>query len=260
MTCQSWPSRLSTMPSSGRSSLPSVIAPSWSRGQGPSQRPQRPSLTGCGPRPATVVTIRTSSGPQAVLSVTSAQRPPSQVWRCPGLAMLTMWMTSGDPPAGFLMTWFDRYRSTRLASAAPPAARHALPGGAAPLRALCPCRSPIPIGWSSESSNRWRQPSCPAGCAVTGWASLRMHGASFFDGRDPRDLTLLPVPVVCPVGQLRQAPGVEVLRDRLPWMQRSRWSTACLAQPSNALLSTPSDSARTSVPPPRPSTWSLLPS
>jgi len=42
-----------------------------------------------------------------------------------------------------------------------------------------------------------------------------MHGAAFFDGRDPRDLTPLPVPVVCAVGQLRRAPGVEVLRDRL---------------------------------------------
>lgn len=53
------------------------------------------------------------------------------------------------------------------------------------------------------------------GGAVTGWAAPRMHGGAFFDGRDPRDLSRAPVPVVCPVGQLRRSAEVEVLRDRL---------------------------------------------
>lgn len=55
----------------------------------------------------------------------------------------------------------------------------------------------------------------PEGGAVTGWAALRMHGGAFFDGRDPRDLSWVPVPVVCPVGQLRRSAEVDVLRDRL---------------------------------------------
>ncbi len=54
------------------------------------------------------------------------------------------------------------------------------------------------------------------GGAVTGWAALRMHGAAFFDGRDPRDLSALSVPVVCGSGgQLRPSAGLRVLREPL---------------------------------------------
>lgn len=50
-------------------------------------------------------------------------------------------------------------------------------------------------------------------CAVTGWASLRMQRAAFFDGRD-RDGTVQPVPLVARQGR-RRRPGIVWMQDRL---------------------------------------------
>jgi hypothetical protein len=56
--------------------------------------------------------------------------------------------------------------------------------------------------------------------AVTGWASLLLHGAPFFDGlmRDGR--TSRPVVLVTPDRHLRPLPGSEVRRERLPPQDR----------------------------------------
>lgn len=51
--------------------------------------------------------------------------------------------------------------------------------------------------------------------AVTGWAALRLAGAAYFDGLDPKDLSCLAVPLVVGSGQLRHAAGIHVMRDRL---------------------------------------------
>lgn len=51
--------------------------------------------------------------------------------------------------------------------------------------------------------------------AVTGWAALRLAGAAYFDGLDPKDLSSLAVPVVVGSGQLRRAEGIQVMRDEL---------------------------------------------
>lgn len=53
----------------------------------------------------------------------------------------------------------------------------------------------------------------PASGAVTGWAALRMHRGTFFDGRD-RDGGQQPVPLVVPHGR-RERPGVVWMQDRL---------------------------------------------
>ncbi|MFL6062181.1 MAG: hypothetical protein ACJ72E_13180 [Marmoricola sp.] len=55
----------------------------------------------------------------------------------------------------------------------------------------------------------------PTGCAVTGWAALRLLGAGYFDGLGPtgRDL---PVPLVVPPPRsVRRTAGPAVHRDRL---------------------------------------------
>jgi hypothetical protein len=54
-----------------------------------------------------------------------------------------------------------------------------------------------------------------SGGAVTGWASGRMHGASFFDGRR-LDGRPIPVPLACgPLHQIRRLPGDDLHRDTL---------------------------------------------
>lgn len=56
----------------------------------------------------------------------------------------------------------------------------------------------------------------PEDGAVTGWASCRMHGASFFDGLGRDGRTRLPVPLaVGPIAQVRALPGSVVMRDQL---------------------------------------------
>lgn len=57
----------------------------------------------------------------------------------------------------------------------------------------------------------------PAGGAVTGWASCRLHGAAFFDGLGPDGTTRQPVPLVLGAGSgVRPGPTVSVTRDQLP--------------------------------------------
>lgn len=56
----------------------------------------------------------------------------------------------------------------------------------------------------------------PAHGAVTGWASLRMHGAYFCDGTAPDGMTAMPVPLVVGPHQSRRArDGVVWLQDRI---------------------------------------------
>lgn len=53
--------------------------------------------------------------------------------------------------------------------------------------------------------------------AVTGWASLRLHGAGFFDGRARDGFTYLPVPLaVGRDGRVRPDERVQVSREPLP--------------------------------------------
>lgn len=56
----------------------------------------------------------------------------------------------------------------------------------------------------------------PDGGAVTGWASLRLHGAGLVDGLDRDGTTPLPVPLALPPSsRLRPHPGAVIMRDRL---------------------------------------------
>ncbi|HSJ20116.1 MAG TPA: hypothetical protein VK964_06050 [Nocardioidaceae bacterium] len=56
----------------------------------------------------------------------------------------------------------------------------------------------------------------PPGGAVTGWASLRLHGATFFDGLAGDGRTRLPVPLnPGPFHQLSESDACTVSRDRL---------------------------------------------
>ncbi|MEP7089803.1 MAG: hypothetical protein ABI776_06800 [Nocardioidaceae bacterium] len=57
------------------------------------------------------------------------------------------------------------------------------------------------------------------GGAVTGWASCRMHRATFFDGLQGDGRTPVPVPLACtPLHQIRRMPGDDLRRDILhPW-------------------------------------------
>ena len=59
----------------------------------------------------------------------------------------------------------------------------------------------------------------PAG-AVTGWASLRLHGAPVFDGLDRDGTSPLPVDLLSPDRQLARGDGCRVSRDRLDANER----------------------------------------
>lgn len=56
----------------------------------------------------------------------------------------------------------------------------------------------------------------PAGGAVTGWASCRLHRATFFDGILPDGVTLIPVPLCVGSGQIRPDPAIRLSREPLP--------------------------------------------
>jgi hypothetical protein len=59
--------------------------------------------------------------------------------------------------------------------------------------------------------------------AVTGWAALRWHGAGYFDGLEPDGHTVIPVPLaVGPSSDLRDRPGITVMRDRLDGSEITR--------------------------------------
>lgn len=61
------------------------------------------------------------------------------------------------------------------------------------------------------------------GGAVTGWASLRLHGASFFDGLEPDGRTRMAVALNPGHGhQLEDRPGGTVTRDRLYGTETTR--------------------------------------
>jgi hypothetical protein len=56
----------------------------------------------------------------------------------------------------------------------------------------------------------------PRGAALTGWASLCLHEARYFDGRGPNGRTLLPVPLALGRrGNIRGSADLRLLRDEL---------------------------------------------
>ncbi len=56
----------------------------------------------------------------------------------------------------------------------------------------------------------------PAGGAVTGWASCRLHRANFFDGLEADGITRMPVPLALgATGSIRRDPAVCLSRERL---------------------------------------------
>jgi len=59
------------------------------------------------------------------------------------------------------------------------------------------------------------------GGAVTGWASLRLHGGAYFDGVDSDGRTELPVPLVSPDRQLRALAGSTVTQERFGCTERT---------------------------------------
>lgn len=82
--------------------------------------------------------------------------------------------------------------------------------------------------------------------AVTGWAALRLHGATFFDGLGPDGRTPLPVPLVEGTGRLRPTAGTTVSRARLaePEVVR-RYDVRCTApERAVAVLAAPGLRAR----------------
>jgi hypothetical protein len=57
----------------------------------------------------------------------------------------------------------------------------------------------------------------PAAGALTGWASLHLQGATYFDGLAPDGATALPVPLALGCrGNIRASPDSTLLRDPLP--------------------------------------------
>jgi hypothetical protein len=57
----------------------------------------------------------------------------------------------------------------------------------------------------------------PSGGALTGWASLHLHGATYVDGLAPDGRTLLRVPLaIGRAGHIRGAPEVHLLHEPLP--------------------------------------------
>jgi hypothetical protein len=54
------------------------------------------------------------------------------------------------------------------------------------------------------------------GGVVTGWASLRLQGAAFFDGLARDGRTRLPVPLAANGSRLRARDGIAVVEDRIP--------------------------------------------
>jgi hypothetical protein len=77
----------------------------------------------------------------------------------------------------------------------------------------------------------------PTTGAVTAWAALRMHGASFFDGLAGDGVTALPVPLaLAPSGWLRPHPAVRVTYDRLPASEVVRRHGVRVVTPERALF------------------------
>lgn len=75
----------------------------------------------------------------------------------------------------------------------------------------------------------------PPGGAVGGWASLRLHGAAYFDGTDARGRPT-PVPLVLPPGRdLHPFAGGRAVRPTAPFEVVRRHGVPCL-EPYAALL------------------------
>jgi hypothetical protein len=77
----------------------------------------------------------------------------------------------------------------------------------------------VPSGVSDEYvEQRILEASCRAGarCVVTGWASLRLWGAGYFDGLGRDGVTRLPVPIATNGDRLQHHPGILALRFSVP--------------------------------------------
>lgn len=95
----------------------------------------------------------------------------------------------------------------------------------------------VPAGTSRSVEQRIVEQAerLPSGGAIGGWASLRLHGAAYFDGRGP-DRRELAVPLVLPPGRtLHPFPGGRVVRpSRAPVVVRVH-GVPCL-DPYDAML------------------------
>jgi hypothetical protein len=56
----------------------------------------------------------------------------------------------------------------------------------------------------------------PPGGGLTGWAALRWRGAAFFNGVAPGGRTLLPVPLLLGLGNLRPSPLARLSKEQFP--------------------------------------------
>ncbi|WP_051706015.1 hypothetical protein [Nocardioides aequoreus] len=80
----------------------------------------------------------------------------------------------------------------------------------------------------------------PEGGAVGGWASLRLHGAAYFDGVRGREPLAVPLVVPHEAPRLRPLPGSRVVRTRRPVPVVSRYAVPCVA-PAAAVVAEASD-------------------
>jgi hypothetical protein len=75
---------------------------------------------------------------------------------------------------------------------------------------------PAEVDGSRPEQRILEQATRLTGGAVTGWASLRMQGAAFFDGLRDGGRVEVPVPLNCgPLHKIRRGPGDDLLRDML---------------------------------------------
>lgn len=88
---------------------------------------------------------------------------------------------------------------------------------------------PADTGTSVEQRILEQAQRLPPEGAVGGWASLRLHGAAYFDGLGA-DGRAVPVPLVVPAAgpRLRVLPGSRVLRRRTPPRVVTRHAVPCV--------------------------------
>ena len=76
----------------------------------------------------------------------------------------------------------------------------------------------------------------PPGGVVTGWAALRLAGGGYVDGRDPTDLSELPVPLLIPPDRkIRPRPGTVVIRRPVADEDTTTWHGIPCARPERAI-------------------------
>jgi hypothetical protein len=75
----------------------------------------------------------------------------------------------------------------------------------------------------------------PPGCAVTGWASLRMRGVGYLDGVDFDGMTRLPVPLAMTSGRIRASKECALLHGPVHDGIETIWGIPCTSM-GRALL------------------------